>query len=155
MPDTIPPEIEIVLLAAAEKHGIPKNLALRLAWTESRYNPVAVSPAGARGLLQIMPHTGKALGLETKADFFNPEKNADAGLAYLKKLYRRFGKWWVAVAAYNRGPGWILKNPDYHTWPPRLVEYVMNVYGERPGNVGPKARPLNVPITHKRVVRLS
>jgi soluble lytic murein transglycosylase-like protein len=98
-----------------------------------------------------MPHTGKAYGLETDADFFNPEKNALAGLQYLKKLYRRFGVWWMAVAAYNRGPGWILKHPDHHTWPARLKEYVMNVFGEKPG---PKGRALPVPV-ETRVVRRS
>jgi soluble lytic murein transglycosylase-like protein len=155
MPKTIPPAIELALLDAAQKTGVPGNLALRLAYTESRYNPAAVSSAGARGLLQLMPHTGKAYGLLTEADFFNPEKNALAGLQYLRKLHKRFGKWWLAVAAYNRGPGWVLKNPDHHTWPPRLKEYVMNVFGERPGNVGPKGRDLAVPVYDQRGNKLS
>lgn len=150
----IPTDIEIALRSAAEKTGVPANLALRLAWVESRYNPAAVSSAGARGLLQLMPHTGKVYGLETEEDFFNPEKNALAGLQYLKKLFNRFGKWWVALAAYNRGPGWVLKHPDYHTWPPLLSEYILNVYGEAPGQAGPKGRALSVPV-ERRVIRRS
>lgn len=132
-----PADIEIVILAAAEKHRVPKNLALRLAWTESRGVPTAVSPAGARGLFQLMPETGKAYGLRTEADFFDPAKSAEAGLAYLRKQYDRFGKWWLALAAYNRGPGWLRRNQNFNTWPPRLIAYIEDVFGRRPGEAPP------------------
>jgi soluble lytic murein transglycosylase-like protein len=80
-----------------------------------------------------MPATGKAYGLVDEADFFNPEKSAAAGLAYLKKQYRRFGNWWAALAAYNRGPGWVMSHPDPLEWPTKLKTYIEGVFGDRRG----------------------
>lgn len=141
--------IQAALLTAAADNHVPRNIALRLAEVESAGNPHAVSPAGARGLLQLMPATGGAYGLQTEADFFDPVKNSKAGLAYLRKLYEKYGKWYIALAAYNRGPGWVDKNPDYHTWPSRLIAYVTAIHS--PDKEGPRRGPLRIPTEVRRV----
>lgn len=87
--------------AAAQRHGIPEDLFLRLVHQESRWNPGAVSPAGARGLAQLMPDTASLLGVNPD----DPEQNLDGGARYLRMMYDRFGSWRLALAAYNAGPG--------------------------------------------------
>ncbi len=91
--------------------GIPTELALAIARRESEFNPAAVSPAGARGLMQVMPGTAedmaRALGIEyARARLTSdPAYNARLGAAYLKTLLAEFGPNPVLVAAaYNAGP---------------------------------------------------
>lgn len=80
-----------------------------LTWTESAYRPTAVSSAGARGLMQIMPGTGRGLGVST-AGLFDPGVNIDAGARHLKKLQRRYGRNLpLILAAYNAGEGAVEK----------------------------------------------
>ena len=68
---------------------------------ESRYNPLAISKMGAKGLMQLMPGTAKALGVE---DAFNPEHNVNGGTKYLRQLLDQFeGDVKLALAAYNAG----------------------------------------------------
>lgn len=87
--------------AAAERHGIPVDLFLRLVNQESRWNPGAVSSAGARGLAQLMPETAARLAVNPD----DPHQNLDGGARYLRLMYERFGDWSLALAAYNAGPG--------------------------------------------------
>ena len=68
---------------------------------ESGYNPKAISKRGAKGLMQLMPSTAEALGVE---DIFNPEQNISGGIRYFKQLVKRFdGNLKLALAAYNAG----------------------------------------------------
>lgn len=92
--------------AAAERYGIPADMAERWIKQESGFNPKAVSKKGAQGLSQLMPATAKELGVK---DAFDPEENIDAGARYLKAQYDRFGTWPLALAAYNAGPGAVEK----------------------------------------------
>jgi soluble lytic murein transglycosylase-like protein len=86
---------------AAHETGLPLSLLAAVAWEESRMDPQALSGAGARGLLQIMPGTAKALA----AAGDDPRTNIRAGARYLRQLLDRFhGNVELALAAYNAGP---------------------------------------------------
>ena len=91
--------------AAAQRHGIPTDLFLRLVHQESRWNHKAVSHAGAIGLAQLMPGTAQYLGVDPK----DPAQNLEGGARYLAEQYRTFGTWRLALAAYNAGPGAVQK----------------------------------------------
>jgi len=88
--------------AAEAQYGLPSGLLDALIWTESRYNPLAVSRAGATGLGQLMPSTARDLGV---ANRFDGRANLWAAARYLRQLLDKFGKVHLAVAAYNAGPG--------------------------------------------------
>lgn len=88
--------------AAEAQYGLPTGLLDALIWTESRYNPFAVSNAGAAGLGQLMPKTARELGV---ANRFDPRANLRAAARYLRLMLDKFGVVHLAVAAYNAGPG--------------------------------------------------
>lgn len=88
--------------AAEARFGLPHGLLDALIWTESRYNPTAVSSAGAAGLGQLMPGTAKDLGVRNR---FDPQSNIQGAASYLRQMLNRFGVVHLAVAAYNAGPG--------------------------------------------------
>ena len=91
---------------AATRHGVPVDLFLRLGQQESGWNPGAVSHAGAIGLAQLMPGTAAVL----RVDPTDPVQNLEGGARYLKQQYRTFGTWQLALAAYNAGPGAVIKH---------------------------------------------
>ena len=88
--------------AAEAQYGLPTGLLDALIWTESRYNPFAISGAGAAGLGQLMPKTARDLGV---ANRFDPRANLWAAARYLRQMLDKFGMVHLAVAAYNAGPG--------------------------------------------------
>lgn len=88
--------------AAEAQYGLPTGLLDALIWTESRYNPLAVSSAGAAGLGQLMPKTARELGV---ANRFDPRANLWAAARYLRQMLDKFGVVHLALAAYNAGPG--------------------------------------------------
>jgi len=93
---------DMYISEAARKHGISFSLIKAVIKAESNFDPYAVSSSGARGLMQIMPRTAKALGI---IDLFDPRENILGGACYLKKLLTQFrGDLSLALAAYNAGP---------------------------------------------------
>ena len=87
----------------AIKYDVDPLLVAAVVQAESSFRPRAVSPAGARGLMQLMPRTGRWMGARNLTD---PEQNVDAGVKYLKYLERRFnGNRELQIAAYNGGEG--------------------------------------------------
>ena len=90
-----------IIDAAARRHGVDPDLVHAVIAVESGYRATAQSPAGAQGLMQLMPGTQREFGV---VDAFDPRQNVDAGVAYLRRLTDEFGTV-VALAAYNAGPG--------------------------------------------------
>jgi hypothetical protein len=87
---------------AALSHGLDPRLVDLVIRMESGYNPRAVSPKGARGVMQLMPATASMYGV---ANLFDPLQNIRAGVRYLKDLFQRFNSdVSLALAAYNAGP---------------------------------------------------
>jgi soluble lytic murein transglycosylase-like protein len=92
---------------AAARYGINSELVDAVAWQESRYNPRARSSAGAIGVMQLMPGTARQLGVTNPHDV---RQNVAGGAAYLREQLERFGNNVpLALAAYNAGPGAVLK----------------------------------------------
>lgn len=90
-----------IILQAASRHDVDPALVKAIIMAESGYNPNAISKKGAKGLMQLMPSTAEALGVE---DVFNPEQNISGGVRYFKQLVNRFdGDVKLALAAYNAG----------------------------------------------------
>lgn len=92
------------------KYGLPRDLLSRVAYQESRYDKDAISPVGAIGLMQFMPATAVEYGIDPR----DPFQSIDAAGKYLSRLYRMFGNWSVAIAAYNWGPGNMRKHLAKH-----------------------------------------
>lgn len=97
-----PPHIARMINQAAQSVGIDPRLFDALVRAESNYRVDAVSPAGARGLAQLMPATARSLGVQNIDD---PWQNLEGGARYLKAMLDRFGDPALALAAYNAGPG--------------------------------------------------
>lgn len=97
--------------ASLAKHEMPLEIKY-LAIIESGLDPQIKSRVGAMGLWQFMPATGKMYGMNVNSevdDRMDPELSSEAAAKYLKSLYRMFGDWEVALAAYNCGPGNVRK----------------------------------------------
>jgi soluble lytic murein transglycosylase-like protein len=106
--------------AAADKYGLPRRLVRSVMARESDFQPQAVSPKGAIGLMQLMPATAEALG----ADPRDPAQNVDAGTRYLRDLLEKYdGGLWHALAAYNAGPGAVDKYQGVPPYP-ETIDYV-------------------------------
>lgn len=101
--------------AASRQTGVPAGILEAVMHQESGGNKEAVSPAGAIGLMQLMP--GTAAGL--RVDPHDPHQNILGGARYLRAMYDKFGNWESAIAAYNAGPGALApsrQNPNYQIW---------------------------------------
>ena len=107
---------EALLSQAAAKEGIDASLLKAVARAESNLDPTAVSPAGAKGVMQLMDGTARELGV---TNVFDPAQNIAAGAKYLKQMLTRYGGDVTrALAAYNAGPGTV----DAHGGVPPFAE---------------------------------
>ena len=93
--------IDSLIEQAAGEHQVDPELVRAIVQVESNYNPYAVSPRGARGLMQLIPATARRFGV---TDIFDPEENLGGGIRYLKYLMEMFdGDLQLSLAAYNAG----------------------------------------------------
>lgn len=123
---------------AARVHGLDQGLLEALAWQESRGRIDAVSPKGARGVMQLMPGTAAELGVRTD----DVAENIRGGALYLRRQLDRFaGNVPLALAAYNAGPGAVLR---YGGVPPyrETRDYVVRILNRwRPARAAPIPTP--------------
>jgi soluble lytic murein transglycosylase-like protein len=120
------PSAEQLADRAAEKYGLPPHLVRSVMKAESGFQPHAVSPKGALGLMQLMPSTAQTLG----ADPHDPAQNVDAGTRYLRALLEKYGgALRHALAAYNAGPAAVER---YGGVPPfaETLDYIRRVERE-------------------------
>ena len=124
-------EMRYLLERAGAEHDIDVELLASVIKAESAFNAKAVSRAGARGLMQLMPSTAKELGVQ---DAFRADQNISGGTAYLDSLLKLYkDNLALALAAYNAGPGAVAR---YHGVPPfretrAYVSRVMNEFYRR------------------------
>ena len=123
------PIFEPLIRQYANLKGIRADLVRAVIQVESAFNPRAVSPKGAMGLMQLMPATAAKFGV---LDPFNPAENIRAGVTYLRQLLDRYDEdEQLALAAYNAGPGAVdkygSKIPPYK----ETQNYVLKITGMR------------------------
>lgn len=117
----------------ARQHNVDPRLVNAIIRAESNWNPGAVSPKGALGLMQLMPSTAAVLGVSNP---FDPLENIDGGVRYISHLIERFnGNLVLALAAYNAGPALIEKKgavpsiPETVSYVKRVMKYYNNGSG--------------------------
>lgn len=96
---------EVVIQTTGRALSVDPRLIKAVIYAESRYNPRAVSPRGAMGLMQLMPETARELGVR---DPFSPVQNIIGGTRYLRRQLKTFGDLRLALAAYNAGPATVV-----------------------------------------------
>lgn len=109
----MPAYLSSLIADASKQHGVDPRLVAAIAARESAYNPAAVSPVGAGGVMQLMPATARYVGID---NVFDARQNVFGGVRYLRTLLDTFhGDLDLTLAAYNAGPGAVQK---YNGVPP-------------------------------------
>ncbi len=139
-----------IIRAAAERYGVDTRLVEAIVQTESAGNPTAVSPKGARGLMQLMPERAAELGVR---DSFDPTQNVDGGVRHMRDLLQRFGgDVTLALAAYNAGEAAVR---SYGGVPPfaETRDYVRRVRAMYDGGTSLAPRTLALVTAPQRIYR--
>jgi len=124
-------QILSMLDEAADKYGVPREKIRKMAGVESDYNPDAVSPKDAHGVMQVIPSTFKEMGGTDPNDV---RQNIDAGVGYYKRMLERYnGDDRLATAAYNAGPAAVDKYGDVPPFP-ETQDYVKKLVGPEKAN---------------------
>ena len=130
IPTSGDPALDRIIFEVGEKQGVDPRFIHAIIWQESRYQPKALSHAGAQGLMQLIPATAERFGCDDPHD---PVKNVTAGTKYLSWLLKRFsGNVELALAGYNAGEGAVDK---YDGIPPynetrNYVKIISKRYGK-------------------------
>ncbi len=119
------PQVAKIIQKNAKQHGVDPKLVQAMIRQESGFNPTAISPKGAMGLMQLMPETAASMGVE---DPFDVEQNIKGGIRFLKICLNRFDQNLpLALAAYNAGPGRVVEHQgmppfkETHTYVKKIV----------------------------------
>jgi len=116
-----PERIRAIVEEKSRQHGLDPLLVHSVIRAESNYNPYAISPKGAEGLMQLIPSTARQYGVRNA---FDPEQNIEGGIRYLKYLQSLFTDERLVLAAYNAGEGAVAK----YGWIPPYAETQDYVY---------------------------
>jgi soluble lytic murein transglycosylase-like protein len=126
---------DALIKSASRRHGVPAAMVKAVIHAESAFNPRAISPKGAMGLMQLMPGTAQLMGVEQP---FHARQNVHGGTRYLRSLHDRYGNWTHTLAAYNAGPSAV---DHYRGIPPydetrqyvkRVLSYYRRYHGDFP-----------------------
>lgn len=126
----------------ASQYNLPPSYFARLIWKESRFDHLALSPAGAQGIAQFMPATAASRGLSNPFDY---RQAIPASAQFLNELRNQFGNLGLASAAYNAGPGRVgawLRGKRY--LPLETEDYVLGITGEPADSFSNKSHQLKV-----------
>jgi soluble lytic murein transglycosylase-like protein len=130
----VPAELAPLIESAAQRAGVDPALVAAIARAESGFRADAGSPAGAQGLMQLMPSTAAGLGVTNLKD---PEQSLNGGARYLRQMLDQFGgDTEKALAAYNAGPGAVTRYggvPPYSetaAYVPKVMEYYAQYRGQ-------------------------
>lgn len=136
-----PTAYDSLIEGACVRYGMDPELIRQVIRAESGFNPRAMSPKGAIGLMQLMPQTARDLGI---LDPWDPAQNIDGGVRYLRQMLETFqGTTELALAAYNAGPkrvlwcGTVPPIPETRAY----VSKIMGRYGKSPASLPPQAQP--------------
>jgi soluble lytic murein transglycosylase-like protein len=117
----------------ARKHNVDPGLVKAVIAAESGWNPGAISPKGAVGIMQLMPKTANDMGVNNR---FNPEENIEGGVKYLRFLIDKFnGNMTLALAAYNAGPARVERTGGVPSIR-ETINYVRKVMNTYSGGLG-------------------
>ena len=136
------PAIDSHIRAAAQRYGLSEQLVTAVITVESGFNPRAVSPKGARGLMQLMPATASQLGVRNA---FDPAENIDGGVRHLRGLMERFeNNLPLVLAAYNAGEAVVTQYGGIPPYPEtqQYVTRILHIVGREapaPAAAGPGA----------------
>lgn len=140
-PTALPPKALAPLIRdAAQRHALAESLLTAVIAVESGFDPRAISPKGAKGLMQLMPQTARRFGLK---DPFAARDNLHAGAAYLRELITLFDNdLQLALAAYNAGEGAVMRAGRRIPAYPETRDYVAKVlaYATRSRSADPDSR---------------
>ena len=132
-----PPSLRDLIRDVSDRYDLDPGLVSAVISVESAFDSAAVSPKGARGLMQLMPQTARAYGVR---DVHDPRQNVEGGVAYLRDLTKRYkGNLKLALAAYNAGPAAVTRAggvPRYR----ETLDYLEKIearYGRRLTSVTP------------------
>lgn len=136
-----PPALAAAVRSAAARYDLAPELIDAVARQESGYDPAAISPKGAAGVMQLMPATAKALGVAAG----DPIANIYGGAAYLRQLIDQFdGRLDLALAAYNAGPGAVARHagvPPYRETQAYVAKALTRLARTSAGVVGQLPQP--------------
>lgn len=142
-----PRDINAIIEQTAAANSVDPLLVHSVIRAESNYNPYAVSPKGAEGIMQLIPATAKRFGAQNS---FDVRDNIEAGVKYLKYLQDLFKDDRLAVAAYNAGEGAVIRYGDVP--PYRETEQYVNRVGKTYGDAKKKLAPAVAPVAAAPVV---